>query len=447
MMKKRKAMLLLCFVWMSIFLVGDFLYAEEILLKDSQAVEGEVIEGSFTEDGFLFIIEETGEEHSVSWGHLDDAFAVELRKKYKFVLEADRLSGNLFEIEGVEIILKGSLAKIQRGVLLSEDDESLQLKTAERVLRVDKSKIAARKSVLVDARTVYSIDELYAEQFKKHAPEDLEGQLKMFSYSLKIEHFARARYHIDLIKSEFAEEYEKEENKESIDRLFTAMELAEEKFITKRVHAKLKVHQFLEADEICNAYYKIFESDVMHGRLDLLKKLIEKNKRQYLQEQMARMYYEELKRQIDLKLEKKDLSLKSAKIFMNNSVEKLILREIAESHDLDEGSVYEIFAQRNVKNFKEKASYGEGTGFAKSGADLKAASKWWNSLSKKKKKQWLIAYYADTVMETKEKSVKKKNCKNCKGDGSIKVEVNGTKRKQDCPNCAGSGKQDTVSFR
>ncbi|HKS17279.1 MAG TPA: hypothetical protein VJU16_08200, partial [Planctomycetota bacterium] len=169
--------------------LGSVAAAQDVVhLKNGKVLSGTIVLEGDSKTGFTLRRWDTGGEVFVKWTQVPDAEAYRIRTRVA-APEGDAATEEM--IDAVRIVTNAPRELI--GVILSEKDGIVQIKTIEGVQTTAKSAEVLRENVREKESNVYTPDERVDRKAKGVADTDLAKLTDLGHYAASLKVFARAR--------------------------------------------------------------------------------------------------------------------------------------------------------------------------------------------------------------------------------------------------------------
>ncbi len=453
-----------------------------VRLRSGKHLCGSILIDEGGKDGFLITLWDTGGTVFVKWSQVPEG---ELRRlQNKSAAAPTAAVGDI--IDGIRVITS---SREVVGVLVSESDQTLSIKTAANTspTTVPKSAILKREDLKIQEGEAYSADEMIA---KRSTPDMNAAKcLEVGAFARALKQFAKAR---DL----FAKAAELEPaRKAEADALIAALDtLVKEAEAEKALAAVRKLQEETKYVEAIEAAQKFLDSygatELGKANKELVKKLeAEKKEFDVNRDKILALRVPELWRSVRSSLWSKyaDRRYKfgEARGFVDRMDEEVV-KVVGEKINCTRDDVEKFWGAREkkevtvgmnlgswiykggqdggmdytggaddkkddpvddfVKRFGGKGKGGDPKKQPELGRKLQTSEEWWAAASSSDHLRWLQCYYGLNSAMVKKVKEEEKDCSQCRGVGTLKA-ARGTKMVDVvCSRCHGAKKDVAVTF-
>ncbi|HZN62930.1 MAG TPA: hypothetical protein VFC90_11050 [Planctomycetota bacterium] len=461
--------------------LGSVAAAQDVVhLKNGKVLSGMIVFEGDSKTGFTLKRWDTGGEVFVRWTQVPDAEAYRIRTRVAGS-EVNAAAEDL--IDAVRIVTNTQRELI--GVIQSEKDGIVQIKTLEGVQPTAKSAEVLRENVRVKESEVYTPDERIDRKAKGVVDTDFAKLVDLGHYAAANKVFARARDFYQRAEKVAPSEKEKvelkalasamdlrivEDNAEkalaAVRKLATELEFDKaiadaQKFLadfTETSVAKANANLVTEIENRRKDYQanrdKFLAKDVPDQwpkvRQTLLTKYAGgKFKLQEAREAIAKLD-DELIAEVGKKLKATaDEVTKHWAARTEKKIRTVSMKDGTWIHrgGQDGGMDYSGDGSDDLDDFKKR--FGDGQDPKKKpqlGQKLETAAEWWQNAGSGQRREWLETLYADTSSNVKKEPTEEKDCAPCQGQGKRQGTRGGKSIEYTCHECHGVKKVLTIKY-
>ncbi len=460
--------------------MGSVAAAQDVVhLKNGKVLSGLIVFDGDSKAGFTLRRWDTGGDVFVRWTQVPDAEAYRIRTR---VTTTEGTTESEDIIDATRIVTNTDRELL--GVILSEKDGIIQIKTRDGVVPTAKAAEKLREQLKVKESEVYTPEERVDRKAKGIADTDFEKLQKIGEFAAGIKVFAKAR---DLYLR--AEKAAPADRKAALKGLASAMDVAiVEENAEKALAAARKLATELEFDKAVAEAQKFLaefaETSVAKANANLVTE-IENRRKEYqanrdtflkrdIPEQWARV-----RQTLIQKYSTGKIKLQEAREAIGK-VDEEIIAEVGKKLKATTEEVTRHWAGRPEKKNIKTVSMKDGTWIHRGGQDggmdysgdgsddldefkkrfgdgqdpkkkpqlgskLETAVEWWANASNTNRREWLECLYADTSSNV-QKEVIETNCRPCKGEGKRQARRGGKDIEYTCHECHGVKKVLTIKY-
>ncbi len=460
--------------------MGSIAAAQDVVqLKNGKVLSGAIVFDGDSKAGFTLRRWDTGGDVFVRWSQVPDAEAYRIRTRAASG-EADTSSVEL--IDAVRIVTNTQRELI--GVIQSEKDGIVQIKTIEGLQPTAKSAEVLRETIRVKESEVYTADEMVDRRAKGVADTDFDKLLFLANFAAANKVFAKAR---DFYQR--AEKVAPADKKEECKGLASTMELRiVEDNAEKSLAAVRKLATELEFDKAIAEAQKFLsefaETSVaksnanLVGEIENRRKDYTANRAKFLSKDIPDMW-PKVRATLIAKYAGGKIKLQEAREAIAKLDEE-IAAEVGKKLKATVEEVGQHWAARTEKKIRSvsmkdgtwihrggqdggmdytgdgsddldefKKRFGDGQDPKKKpqlGKKLDTAAEWWQNASANTRRDWLECLYADNSSCVKKEATEEKDCSPCHGLGKIGTNRGGKAIEYTCHECHGVKKVLTIKY-
>jgi len=456
--------------------------AQDIVrLRNGKVLSGVIAFEGDSKAGFVLRRWDTGGEIFVRWSQIPDAEAYRIRTRIASPAEA---VGGQDLIDAVRIVTNQARELV--GIILSEKDGNISIKTREGIQQTHKSAEIHREPVRVKESDVYLPEEMIDRRAKGVADGDFAKLVELGHFSSSIRVYAKAQ---EFFKR--AQAVAPLDRVEEMKGLVNAMGVRiVEDNAEKALAAARKLageYQFDAAIAAAQKFLAEFnETSVAKANLNIVSE-IENRKKDYFKDRDKVLAGDvpEVWRTVRATLISKYTTSKFTLQLAREAIAKLdeeIIAEVAKKLNASADEVARHWDQRTEKKYRTvsmkdgtwihrggqdggldyqgdgsddlddfKRRFGDGQDPKKKpplGQKLETQIEWWQNASNSMRREWLECLYADSSGRVKKEKedVIERDCGPCKGQGKIK-QTRGAKQVECiCHECHGCKKVLTIKY-
>ncbi|HTF58016.1 MAG TPA: hypothetical protein VK661_12360 [Planctomycetota bacterium] len=457
--------------------------AQDIVrLKNGKILSGVIAFEGDSKAGFVLRRWDTGGEIFVRWNQIPDAEAYRIRTRIASPSEA---VGGQDLIDAIRIVTNQQRELV--GIILSEKDGNISIKTRDGVQQTHKSAEVHREPVRVKESDVYTPEEMIDRRAKGVGDADFAKLVELGHFASSIRVYARAQ---EFFKR--AQGVAPAERVEEMKGLVNAMGVRIiEDNAEKALAAARKMAAEYQFDGAIAAAQKFLtefnETSVAKANQNIVSE-IENRKKEYFKDRDKVLAADvpDHWRTVRATLISKYTSSKYTLQLAREAIAKLdeeIVAEVAKKLNATADEVGRHWDARTEKKYRT-VSMKDGTWIHRGGQDggldytgdgsddledfkrrfeggqdpkkkppplgqkLETQIEWWQNASNSMRREWLECLYADTSSKVKKEKedVVEKNCGPCKGEGKIKQTRGGKPIEYICHECHGCKKVLTIKY-
>jgi tetratricopeptide (TPR) repeat protein len=460
--------------------LGSAAAAQDVVhLRNGKVLSGTIVFDADSKAGFTLRRWDTGGEVFVKWSQVPDAEAYRIRTR---VTGTDGEVAAEDMIDAVRIVT--NMQRELLGVIQSERDGNISIKTLEGVQQTAKSAEVLREAVKVKESEVYTPEERVDRRVKKAGEADFAKLKELGDFAAAVKVFVRAK--------EFYERAEKAapaDKKEDMKALANAMTLRiVEDNAEKALASARKLATELEFDKAVAEAMKFLadfaETSVAKANANLVSEIENRrkeyiaNRDKFLEKDVPDQWWR-VRDTLIAKYAGGKVKLPDAR----EAIAKLddeIVAEVAKKLKATPEEVTRHWSGRKDKRMRTvsmkdgtwihrggqdggldysgsgdddldefKKRFGDGQDPKKKpqlGQKLETAIEWWQNASNRSRRDWLECLYADTSSNVKKEEVIETNCAPCKGQGKKDTNRGGKAIEVVCRECHGVKKVLTIKY-
>jgi len=426
-------------------------------LQNGSKVVGKLIEAECTDKVIVLRDVRTRRKMTIPWGKLRPDFARKLRIDLGFevaeakgghMLEADQLRNRTGNVFTGMILNRGTAAK----------DGHYKLKTADGILTIRVGDVRDIKKVQVDARIVYTPDELYEMKLKEKEPTTAVDHFQLAEYARFVGALAQAKEHFEIVLRMNDPKYSAGAIERAIAGIVELMNSAEADALLRTAEKHIVYNRFEKARVELDAFKEKYGDDERFTReFAALEAKLEERRREYYTAQVAKKLRDAVKDALAKKVKEPDLSIREAMNFAageassEDSVSYIAIEQIASKLGIKAEEVVELWKER-PKRAIQKAFYRDGTFIvvedlqdalakapkARAPKGKKSApaprpsarmtaDRWWQAKVNQRRwsdlRDFLYAYWAEKSGAVELMPPKEEGCPTCAGKGYVMQSV------------------------
>jgi hypothetical protein len=452
--------------------------AEVLRLKTGETIKGRVVPEKSRED--VLVVEDyaTGALREIAWKALVERDS----ERWLENLGIEDKKGPL-EIECESITYRvGGGTDVVNGVVEREDDATIHVRTAGRVVPIEKSRVVSREKGTCDATELFTPEELHARKMSEVNPTDARGWFRVAKFDEKIGAYAEAKTAYENAAAD-AEFLYAEQARAKVTQL-TALLKDKEAFDALRdLKVKLSSKQFARVREGLERFPEAHPEagEAVKKAVEGLKEQFKRDREKALAKAAGDAYVKIVRKLVRLRVKDKEVKINDVLSWTKKSLTEEAMAELAGKSYLGRldpvvtpEEARTLWDARPKRDWK-RASYGAGT-FVVEPPKIKPPSNrggggnrrpqggpavqidipkpptrdsWWEKESSEKREEWIVAHYAETsgLFEVHPKK-DKTSCDPCVGTGLMRRALSGGGELVFlCTRCGGAQVDLTVKFR
>ena len=454
-------------------------------LKNGTKMVGKLVTAECTDKAVVLRDLRSRRKVTIPWSKLRPDMARKLRIELGFEL-AEAKGGHMIEADQ----LRNRTGSVFTGVILNRatatKDGHYKLKTAEGILTIRVGDVREQRKVQVDARVVYTPEELFAKRIQEKEPESALDHYQLAEYARLIGALAAAKEHYEIVLRMDDPKYPASAIERMLADIDKRINSAEADGLLRSVEKHIVYHRFEKARIELDAFKERFAEDEAFARaIEMIEAKYELRHKEYYTSQVARSLRDAVKAALGKKVKEPDLDIREAMNFASgeasseDSVSFLAINQIAEKLKLKPEEVVELWKER-PKRAIYKAFYRDGTFIivddledalakapkAKAPKGKRAPSapkpkarmkpdRWWEGKVKGRRwsdlRDFLYAYWAEKSGAVELLPPKEEACPTCAGKGYLMQTIMTTQGNvifaDRCTNCYMAKHFRVVRFR
>ncbi|MEM8884844.1 MAG: hypothetical protein AAGD14_12295, partial [Planctomycetota bacterium] len=224
-----------------------------VKLKTGARITGYVIENQCTDAKLVIRDMKTKRKMTIPWAQVKPSQATELRVKLGFEV-AESSGGEMVEGD----VIRNRTGNLFKGLVLNREtarkDGRYKLKTADGIVPIRLSDVREERRELLDARVIYTPDELYEMKVKASPPESAQDHYQIAEYARIMGALPQAKQHYETVLSLGDPKYPESAIKRLIENVETRMNSADAEGKLKEIERHIVYNRFDKAKEALDAF-------------------------------------------------------------------------------------------------------------------------------------------------------------------------------------------------
>ncbi|MHC4955319.1 MAG: hypothetical protein ACYTGZ_15815 [Planctomycetota bacterium] len=337
-----------------------------IRLKDGSRKDGYLVEKECTDQAVVLRDMRTKRKVTIPWSKVRSEQARKLRIDLGFEV-AEAQGGHKIEADQI----RNKAGTIFTGIILNgataAADGVYKLKTADGVLTIRTSDVREQKKVEVDARLVYTPQELFAKKLKEKEPETAADHFQLAEYARLVGALPEAKEQYEILLRLGDPKYPAAAIQRLLDRVLKRINSAEAEALLRTIDKHIVYNRFPKAQAGLDAFKEKYGEDEDWAKeVEQRETKLTERRKEYFTAQVAKSLRDAVKDLLAAKVKTKELSLREAMTYASgelsseDSVSREAVIQIAEKLKITQDEVVELWKER-PKRALYKAFYRDGT--------------------------------------------------------------------------------------